>query len=75
MLLIGSASVARECARLGPIDEFRINVNPVVLGGGVPLFPEVAVRIPLELVASRTFGGGVVGLHHQGERLRLLRPA
>ena len=38
MLLIGSASVARECARLGPIDEFRIKVNPVVLGGVSPSF-------------------------------------
>jgi dihydrofolate reductase len=64
MLLIGSASVARECARLGLIDEYRINVNPVILGGGTPVFPQLTTARTLELVASRTFAGGVVGLHY-----------
>jgi dihydrofolate reductase len=67
MLLIGSASVARELARLGLIDEYRINVNPVILGGGTPLFPQVDTPLTLRLVASRTFGGGVVGLHLAAE--------
>jgi dihydrofolate reductase len=64
MLLIGSASVARECARLGLIDDYRVNVNPVILGGGTPLFPQLTTSRTLELVASRTFAGGVVGLHY-----------
>jgi dihydrofolate reductase len=64
MLLIGSASLARECARLGLIDEYRINVNPVMLGGGTPLFPQLTASRSLELVASRTYAGGVVGLHY-----------
>lgn len=64
MLLIGSASVARECARVGLIDDYRVNVNPVILGGGTPLFPQLTTGRTLELVASRTFAGGVVGLHY-----------
>jgi dihydrofolate reductase len=64
MLLIGSASVARECNRLGLIDEYRINVNPVLLGGGTPLFGPLATGRTLRLVGSRTFAGGVVGLHY-----------
>ena len=64
MLLIGSASLARECARLGLIDDYQINVNPVILGGGTPLFPQLTTSRTLELVASRTFAGGVVGLHY-----------
>jgi dihydrofolate reductase len=67
MLLIGSASLARTLIREGLIDEYRINVNPVMLGGGARLFPDAPTQ-GLELVASRTFGSGVVGLHYVAAR-------
>ena len=64
LVLIGSASLARTFIRLGLIDEYRLNLNPVVLGGGTPLFPDAADMRQLELVASRTFSSGVVGLQY-----------
>jgi dihydrofolate reductase len=64
MLLIGSASVARECIALALADELRINVNPVILGGGTPLFPNVQTPTTLRLVASHNLPSGVVGLHY-----------
>ena len=65
LVLIGSASLAREFIRLGLVDEYWINVNPVVLGGGIPLFPDVGARTDMSLVESIVFGSGVVGLHYE----------
>ncbi|MFD0618647.1 dihydrofolate reductase family protein [Paenibacillus sp. GCM10027629] len=44
------------------IDEYRINVNPIVVGGGKPLFKNIKDRIDLKLVETKTFSSGVVGL-------------
>jgi dihydrofolate reductase len=47
------------------VDEFRLFVNPVVLGGGTPFFPALAGRIGLELVESRTIGSPVVYVRYR----------
>jgi len=50
------------------IDEYRINVHPVVLGGRIPLFKDIKDRINLKLLKTKTFNSGVVGLHYQPDR-------
>ena len=45
--------------------EYRINVNPIVLGGGIPLFKGIKKTMPLKLLAAKAFQSGVVGLHYQ----------
>jgi Dihydrofolate reductase len=62
MVIIGSPRLAHSLMRHNLIDEFRVNVNPVVLGKGLPLFKDIEERIPLELVENRTFRCGVAGL-------------
>lgn len=57
LLLHGGASLARELARLGLIDEYRLLVHPVALGEGLPLF---AAPVRLRLTASRSFSTSVV---------------
>jgi len=59
-LSVGGAGLASSCIRLGLVDEYRLFVSPVVLGGGTPYFPVVDERIDLELVETRTFGSRVV---------------
>jgi dihydrofolate reductase len=49
----------------GLLDEFRLMVHPLVLGGGKRLFEDGVDRKALELVDSRTFGTGVVYLTYQ----------
>jgi len=48
----------------GLIDEFRLFVKGVVLGGGTPFFPPSGERIGLELVETRTFASGVIYLRY-----------
>jgi dihydrofolate reductase len=62
ILVYGSRRVSRTLMELRMVDELRIQVYPVVLGAGDRLFGETRHKIPLRLVESRPFGGGVVGL-------------
>jgi len=62
MIIIGSPRFAHCLMQHNLIDEFRLNVNPVVLGKGLPLFKDVQKHIQLELVQNKTFRSGVIGL-------------
>ena len=64
-LAVGGAGLASTFIKLGLIDEYRLFVSPVVLGGGTPYFPALDARINLELVETRTFGSRVVYVRYQ----------
>jgi dihydrofolate reductase len=64
-LAVGGAGLAAAFAELGLIDEYRLFVSPVVLGGGTPFFPPLEQKIDLELVETRTFHPGVAYLHYR----------
>jgi dihydrofolate reductase len=59
-LAVGGAGLASGLIRLGLIDEFRLFVSPVLLGGGTPYFPALGERVELKLLETRTFGSRVV---------------
>jgi dihydrofolate reductase len=61
---VGGAGLAAEAARLGLIDEYRLFVHPVAVGGGIPFFPRDH-RIDMELVQTRTFSSRVVYLRYR----------
>ena len=56
----GGAGFAATLAGLDLIDEYRVFVSPVLLGGGTPLFPPLPKRLALELIETRTFSSRVV---------------
>jgi dihydrofolate reductase len=64
-LAVGGAGLAASFIELGLVDEFRLFVSPVVVGGGTPYFPALQKRIDLELVETRTFGSRVVYLRYR----------
>ena len=64
-LAVGGAGLASTCIELGLIDEYRLFVSPVVLGGGTPFFPVLDERIDLDLVETRTFGSRVVYVRYR----------
>jgi dihydrofolate reductase len=65
MVIFGSGSIVSTFMQLGLIDEYRIIVNPVVLGNGKPLFKGINDKQNLKLVKTRVFGSGVVILYYQ----------
>jgi dihydrofolate reductase len=67
-IAIGGATLAAEAAALGLIDEYRPMVYPVLVGGGIPFFPQRERRVDLELVETRTFSSRVVYLRYRVAR-------
>jgi dihydrofolate reductase len=67
-IAIGGATLAAEVAALGLIDEYRVMVYPVLVGGGIPFFDRRERRVDLELVETRTFNSKVVYLHYRVAR-------
>ncbi|MCU1590481.1 MAG: bifunctional deaminase-reductase protein [Frankiales bacterium] len=61
---IGGATLAAEASALDLVDEYRLRVHPVLVGGGTPFFPRAEQREVLDLVDSRTFDSGVVHLRY-----------
>ncbi|MFJ2111853.1 MULTISPECIES: dihydrofolate reductase family protein [unclassified Streptomyces] len=73
-IAIGGATLAAEAAALGLIDEYRVRVYPVLVGGGIPFFSRRERRVDLELVETHAFGSGIVYLRYRVAR-RTSRPA
>jgi dihydrofolate reductase len=67
-IAIGGATLAAEAAALGLIDEYRARVYPVLVGGGIPFFPQRERRVDLELLETRTFSSRVVYLRYRVAR-------
>ncbi len=63
--ILGSGALVRSLLQGGLLDELRLMVHPVVLGGGKRLFEDGGDRKTLELVDSKTFGTGVLYLTYR----------
>ena len=64
IVLYGGASMASSFIELGLVDEYRLSVNQIILGGGKSLFQKVT-KHPLKLIDSKTYKSGVVLLHYK----------
>ena len=65
LAIFGSSDLALTLLPHNLLDEFRIFVNPIVLGGGKPLFEGISTRLDLKLLNTRTFRNGNVLLYYQ----------
>jgi dihydrofolate reductase len=65
MIIIGSAKLTSSLMQKGLIDEYRVWLNPVLLGGGTPLFKPLPQQMPLKLVEARPLNTGLVVLRYQ----------
>jgi dihydrofolate reductase len=54
----GGAAFLQSLSRAGAVDEYRLVINPVALGDGLPLFSNLPAPISLELVEARTYPSG-----------------
>jgi dihydrofolate reductase len=59
ILVAGSATLVHSLIENDLVDELRLMVFPVMIGGGKRPFPESQQRKPFKLTDTQTFGSGV----------------
>ena len=64
IIVMGGGEIGKSLFEAGLIDEFGVNIHPVLLGSGIPLFVEMERRIDLELTECRQFKNGCVMLKY-----------
>lgn len=64
MIVFGSGSIVAQLAQHGLVDEYRLVLSPLLLGGGRPLFEGVTKRMPLTLLEAAPYPSGNVLLRY-----------
>lgn len=67
LLLICGPRLRSTLVRHALVDQLRVLMVPVVLGGGVPHMSDLDQPLRLRLAGTRTFSGGVVMLDYEPE--------
>jgi dihydrofolate reductase len=67
IFIFGSANFASTLMQHGLIDEYRLGINPVVLGSGTPFFKDSPHRRQMQLLEVKLLKSGVVILHYKPE--------
>jgi dihydrofolate reductase len=68
IMIFGSPTLTRALAAADLVDEWRLTLQPVIVGGGLPLFEKHEKRTRLELRSSKTFATGVIAVHYTTKR-------
>ncbi len=66
--LLGGGELASSLFAAGVVDEVGLNVHPVLLGSGIPLFLDPGRQTDLELISCRQIDGGCVMLRYRVRR-------
>jgi dihydrofolate reductase len=67
--IIGGGELNGRLAKLGAIDELYLDVEPIILKHGIPLFGKYDIPLKLELLESRQIGQATMQRHY-----RVIRP-
>jgi dihydrofolate reductase len=65
---VGGGQVPGECLRLGPADEVRYSIIPVLIGDGIPFFEKLEKDIALHLAEVKAYKSGMVALRCEVRR-------
>ncbi|HEX3253291.1 MAG TPA: dihydrofolate reductase family protein [Pyrinomonadaceae bacterium] len=68
--LMGGGILAKPLLEAGLIDEIGLNIHPVLLGSGVPLFHEMPQQIDLELLKCQQLSNGCVVVTYRTKHAR-----
>lgn len=66
--LCGGGTLARTLFEAGLIDEVLIKLNPVLIGSGKGVAPQLPSKVDLELLSTKTYRTGLVLLHYAVKR-------
>jgi len=67
IFIFGSAELGASFRKMNLIDEYRIMVNPMVIGRGKPLFLNITQDFKLKLLMTKVFKSGNVLLYYEPE--------
>ncbi len=68
IFIFGSAELAAYLRDNNLIDEYRIMINPVLLGSGKPLFLHLHEKLNLKLINSKVFKSGNIILYYEPQK-------
>src|SRR6266516_4017319 len=68
IVVFGGGELAKSLFEADLIDEVVLNIHPVLLGSGIPLFHEMKKQIDLELLNSTTLRGGYLVVTYRVKR-------
>jgi dihydrofolate reductase len=68
IVVFGGGELAKSLFEADLIDEIVLNIHPVLLGSGIPLFHEMKRQINLELVDYRVLKGGYLAVTYRVKR-------
>ncbi len=69
LVIFGSGTIVQEMTSLGLIDEYRLLINPIILGKGKPLFANIKDVLKLKLLKTRNFKNGNVLLCYENMKI------
>lgn len=69
LMIFGSPGFTHSLLGLGLVDAFFINVNPILVGEGIPIFRNIKEQRKLRLVHTKTFRSGVQWLQYRRAEL------
>ena len=65
IILMGGGELGTALIEGGVVDEIGLNLHPVLLGGGVPMFPAIARRVDLTMAEARPIARDCVYLSYR----------
>ncbi len=65
IFVMGGGLLAKPLFEANLIDEVGVNIQPVLLGSGIPLFHEMSQQIDLEMIECKSFKNGCVSITYR----------
>jgi dihydrofolate reductase len=65
VIITGGSTINSAFAKAGLLDEVIFDINPSILGEGIPVFALEDFELSLELVGVERVGGNLVELHYR----------
>ncbi len=62
--LMGGGALAASLLQERLVDEISLAIQPVLLGSGIPLFPDLGLQLDLQLLETKTYKNGIVSLKY-----------
>ena len=63
--LMGGGILAASLMNERLVDEIGLAIQPILLGSGIPLFPDLGLQVDLHLLECKTYKNGIVSITYR----------